>query len=279
MNKPTRLRMIGVAEHLEKNAEQELPLERLAKIACVSAHHLQKSFKDVFGISPKQFQNAVRMQRLKHSLRHGVRITDAICASGFGSPSRVYEQLDKNLGMTPGEYQAGAVDKHITFAARSTQIGTLMMAATERGVCFVQFGDSAHKLLLSLREEFPKASLSPVPETAEEELNRWAVALEHYLDQSAPPVELPVELYGTVFQQKVWRFLTQIPAGSTASYSEVARAIGHPKAHRAVANACGSNRIAVLIPCHRVLRGDGSIGGYRWGVERKQHLLALEQSE
>lgn len=269
-------RVIALADYIEQHAEQSLDLDHLSAEAAVSPFHLQRTFSQLFGVSPKQFQNAIRVQRLKQALRAGVEVSQAIYAAGFGSVSRVYEQLDQQFGMTLTEYKKGADALQIYFALRQTQLGLLLMAATERGVCFVHFGDSAVGLIQSLHQEFPKAFLIPTPEHADSDLDLWIDALEHHLAGVGAKPELPLHLTGTSFQLSVWRFLSTVKSSETVSYADVAKGIAKPAAYRAVANACGANKVAVLIPCHRVLRGDGAIGGYRWGVERKQYLLSLE---
>ncbi|WP_306524064.1 methylated-DNA--[protein]-cysteine S-methyltransferase [Rheinheimera sp.] len=269
-------RVIALADYIELHAEQSLDLDHLAAEAAVSPFHLQRTFSQLFGVSPKQFQNAIRVQRLKQALRGGAEVSQAIYDAGFGSVSRVYEQLDQNFGMTLTEYKTGAEAVHIYFALRQTQLGLLLMAATARGVCFVHFGDSAVGLIQSLHQEFPKAHLLPTPAQAQADLDLWIDALEQHLAGAGPRPDLPLHLTGTAFQLSVWRFLSTIKSSETVSYADVAKGIAKPAAYRAVANACGANKVAVLIPCHRVLRGDGALGGYRWGADRKQHLLSLE---
>lgn len=277
MSKTTiKKRVIDLADYIEQYAEQSLDLNHLAAEAAVSPFHLQRTFSQLFGVSPKQFQNAIRVQRLKQALRSGADVSRAIYDAGFGSVSRVYEQLDKNFGMTLTEYKTGAEAKQIYFALRQTQLGLLLMAATDRGVCFVHFGNSVASLIQSLHQEFPKAHLIPTPEHAQSDLDLWIDALEHHLAGAGPRPDLPLHLTGTAFQLSVWRFLSTLKTNETVSYADVAKGIAKPDAYRAVANACGANKVAVLVPCHRVLRGDGTLGGYRWGVERKQHLLQLE---
>lgn len=277
MSKTTiKQRVIALADYIDQHAEQSLDLQHLAAQAAISPFHLQRTFRQLFGVSPKQLQNAVRLQRLKQALRDGIEISQAIYDAGFGSVSRVYEQLDQQFGMTLTEYKTGAAALPIHFALRQTKPGLLLMAATERGVCFVHFGDSATALIRALHQEFPNAELLPTPEHARFDLDLWIDALEQHLAGCGPKPELPLHLTGSAFQLTVWRFLSTLKAGETLSYADVAIGIAKPTAYRAVANACGANNIAVLIPCHRVLRGDGTPGGYRWGVARKQQLLELE---
>ncbi len=271
--------MTAVAEYILANAEQVLTLAHLAEHFQLSPFHLQRQFKAAFGVTPKTFQTAKRFAHLKQALRDGDDITGAIFEAGFGSTSRVYEALDQQLGMTPSDYRAGGEHLRINYAIRTTAVGLVIMAATERGVCFVHFGGDAATLQAALTAEFPKADCRPSPAQDAPSLDAWMAALENHLNLNRPLPPMPLDVGGTAFQMRVWRFLTTTACGQTVTYKEVAQAIGHPSSHRAVANACGANRVAVLIPCHRVLRGDGGIGGYRWGVSRKQQLLAREAGE
>jgi AraC family transcriptional regulator of adaptative response/methylated-DNA-[protein]-cysteine methyltransferase len=214
---------------------------------------------------------------LKSALKAGSTVTDAILEAGFGSTSRVYGEAPRDLGMTLSAYRDGAAGERIHWALRKTRLGWLAMAATARGVCFAQFGDDADELRAELAREFPKAAR--VESAGSAQLNAWIEALDAHLSRSAPMPDLPLDLRGTAFQMRVWRFLQGIPLGETRSYADVAQAIGAPKATRAVGTACGANRVAVLVPCHRVLRGDGTPGGYRWGLERKRALLAAERDD
>lgn len=218
------------------------------------------------------------MRQLKGALRRGDAVTDAIYAAGYGSSSRVYGEATRNLGMTPSRYRAGGAGESIAYAARQTALGWTMMAATDRGVCFVQFGNSSSELLAALRAEFPRADLQPSRAQQSAALDDWMAALNAHLSSGAPRPDVPLDLRGTAFQVKVWRFLLKIPPGKVVSYGELAHAIGQPAASRAVGTACGANKIGVLVPCHRVLRGDGNLGGYRWGLERKRALLDTERA-
>lgn len=269
-------RIIAAAEYLETHSEETISLEDLADQVAISPFHLQRKFSGLFGMSPKQFQNALRIQNLKQQLKTGRDVTDAIYQSGFGSTSRLYEQIDQQLGMTPTDYQKGGENLEIHFAISQCQFGKILMAATERGVCFLHFAKSAKDLILALHKEFPAASLYGTPENMDAELDKWMRALDGYFKGKFALPSIPLDLHGTAFQLSVWRFLSSIKEGQTASYQEVATGIGSPKSYRAVANACGANNVALLIPCHRVLRGDGSIGGYRWGSELKESLLQSE---
>ena len=272
------IRMRAVAEFIDHHADETLPLARLAGAAGMSAAHLQRRFKAVLGVSPKAYQDGARLQRLKSGLRSGRGVAAAIFDAGFGSTSRVYGEAARNIGMTPSAYRAGGAGEHIAYACRDSALGPLMMAATERGVCFAQFGAGAGALLEQLRAEFPRATLIPSPAQAAPALDAWIAALDDHLGRDGPRPEVPLDLRGTAFQIRVWRFLLGIPAGHAVSYTEVAAGIGAPSAVRAAASACAANRVAVLVPCHRVLRSDGGLGGYRWGIERKRALLACERT-
>ena len=271
-------KLVKIARYIESHADERLTLDHLAKQSGLSSSRFQRVFKAAFGVSPKAYQDSVRMKRFKSALKEGNDVTDAIFSAGFGSVSRVYGEQLRNIGMTPSAYRAGGAGEIIAHVFRSTALGPMMMAATERGVCFVQFGKNKKTLLEQLRAEFPKAKLiaSPARDTAE--LDAWIEALDAHISQGAPRPDLPLDLRGTAFQMKVWRFLLGIREGDAISYSELAAGIEQPKAVRAVASACAANRIGVLVPCHRVLRGDGSLGGYRWGLERKRALLDAERS-
>jgi AraC family transcriptional regulator of adaptative response/methylated-DNA-[protein]-cysteine methyltransferase len=267
-------RVIALARRLVTRADEPWPLADLAAEFSLSPSTFQRRFTAVVGLSPKALQDAARLGRLKAALKEGSPVTEAILGAGFGSTSRVYGEAQRDLGMTLSAYRAGAAGEVIHWAARETRLGWLAMAATARGVCFAQFGDDADVLRAELASEFPKATL--LASDADVPLDAWLAALDAHLSRAAPAPALPLDLRGTAFQMRVWRFLQGIPLGETRSYADVAQAIGAPKATRAVGTACGANRVAVLVPCHRVLRGDGALGGYRWGLERKRALLKTE---
>ena len=277
-HEPALTRLADTARFIEAHAEERLTLRELAERVGLSPSHLQRVFKAAFGVSPKAYQDAVRMKRLKAALKEGDDVTGAIFSAGFGSLSRVYGERVRNLGMTPRAYRAGGAGETIAYACRDTALGAALMAATRRGVCFAQFGEDEEVLLEQLRAEFPNAAL--VASSAQEapELDAWITALDAHLADGAPRPDLPLDLRGTAFQMKVWRFLLSVREGEVISYGEVADRIEQPGAARAVASACAANRVAVLVPCHRVLRGDGNLGGYRWGLDRKRTLLAAERS-
>lgn len=244
----------------------------------ISAFHLQRKFKAAVGVTPKQYLAACRMANLKSELRRQAAVTPAIYEAGFGAGSRVYERANGRLGMTPKAYAERAKGVRLSHAFLETDFGLLLLAATDRGVCFVQFGDSRQDLLQRLRDDFPEAILDETGQRASQQFEAWQAALSEYLRRQPSALALPVDVRATAFQEKVWRYLQSIPSGEVRTYSQVAQAIGQPGAARAVGQACGSNRVAIVVPCHRVLRGDSGIGGYRWGVERKRKLLAFEQA-
>jgi AraC family transcriptional regulator of adaptative response/methylated-DNA-[protein]-cysteine methyltransferase len=267
--------MKAMADHIDGHIDEALPLTRLAEQAGMSLFHFQRRFKAVIGISAKEYHAAGRLRVFKARLKDGEGVLEAALDAGYRSTSRVYEQVDGGLGMTPAAYRSGGAGETIVYAARQTALGLSMMAATERGVCFVQFGDDAETLLSQLRREFPRANCSPATAEAAEPLDRWMASLADHLAGAAPHPDLPLDLRGTAFQIKVWRFLMSVRPGSVVSYSEIAA----PRAVRAAASACATNRLAVLVPCHRALRADGGLGGYRWGIERKRALLDAERAE
>jgi len=272
-------KLISVARHIEKHADEKITLKALAERSDLSISQLQRHFKMVFGVTPKAYQDQYRLNKFKASLKSGDAVTDAIYNAGFGSPSRVYGEAARNIGMTPKAYRAGGEGERISYAKRLSSLGWLLMAATDRGICFAQFADSEEQLFNQLHEEFPHADIKPSQPEIDQDLDTWMNALDNYLQKNSPKPELPLDLRGTAFQIKVWKFLLSSQEGQVYSYGELAAAIDKPTATRAAASACGQNRIAVLVPCHRVLRGDGSIGGYRWGIERKRTLLALEKDK
>ena len=275
----TTERMRVVAENITAHADQPLTLSQLAATHDMSRFHLQRTFKAVMGVSPKEYHAAKRLEMFKAGLRSGGNVLDAAFDAGYGSTSRIYEQIDGGLGMTPSAYRRGGAGETIVYAIGDTALGPLLMAATERGVCFVQFGVDGDSLLAQLAAEFPQAALRSADVDGNEALNNWMRALDAHLSRGAPRPELPLDLRGTAFQIRVWRFLLGVRSGDVVSYAELARGIGAPRAVRAAASACAANRIGVLVPCHRALRSDGSLGGYRWGLERKRVLLDLERQQ
>jgi AraC family transcriptional regulator of adaptative response/methylated-DNA-[protein]-cysteine methyltransferase len=262
-----------VCRYLEEHAERRVTLRELSRISGYSGFHLQRIFKHTLGISPRQYAAGHRLQDLKTRLREGYNVTAATYEAGYGSSSRVYESADGQLGMTPATYGRGGLGMNIRYAIAASPLGRVLVAATERGVCAVQFGESDLRLRRCLRDEFPAAEIAP----AGTELRRWVQEVVKAASGRQPHPGVPLDLRCTAFQRQVWEALMRIPSGSTRSYQQVAAEIGQPKAARAVARACASNPVAVLIPCHRVVRGSGEAGGYRWGVERKKKLLERER--
>ncbi len=266
-----------LCRYIEAHADEPLRLGDLAAHAGYSAAHLQKAFTALVGSSPKEYQKALRLQRLKAGLKEGEALLPAVFGAGFGSSSRVYEDIPRNLGMTPGQYRKGAAQMVIHWAVTTTPLGPMAMGATALGLCFLQFGDSPEDLEARLGREFPHARLEPMPGESKPLFAQWEAALSEFFEKKASLAALPLDLRGTAFQVAVWKFLQSVPAGQTATYAEVAAAIGRPRAVRAVAAACAHNRVALAVPCHRVIRGDGALAGYRWGVERKRRLLEWER--
>ena len=263
-----------VRDYIDRHVDEPLPLARLAREAGVSAAHLQRTFTRIVGLSPKQYQEQRRVGALKSALRDGRTVSSATYEAGFASGRRVYEAADDALGMTPGAYRRRGVGVTIHYTVVRTSLGLLLVAVTERGICSVALGEDEVALVESLRAEYPAAELARATDASD----RLVDAVVAHVEGRARATDLPLDLKATAFQWQVWRALQRIPEGATRSYQEIARELGHPSAARAVARACASNRIAVLIPCHRVVRGDGALGGYRWGVARKAALLARESA-
>lgn len=254
--------------------QEDLGLAALGAAVGLSASHLQRRFRERFGLTPAEYRAQRRLASLKRGLRGGQSVTHALYDAGYGSPSRVYEDGAARLGMPPLAYGRGGEGLDIRWSLVDTALGQALVAATERGICAVSLGDDAAALERGLREEFPRASLQRVDSGRDAFLAPRLRAVADALASKSGTV--PVELVGTAFQLRVWQALMRIPAGETRSYAELAASLDAPNAARAVARACASNRVAVLVPCHRVIRGDGSLGGYRWGLPRKQALLASE---
>ncbi|WP_344807325.1 bifunctional DNA-binding transcriptional regulator/O6-methylguanine-DNA methyltransferase Ada [Allohahella marinimesophila] len=272
-----RSRLQNVARLIRDQASTPLTLKSLSTHADLSPSRFQKAFKAEFGVSPRAFQQACRTHSFKVALREGESVTEASHEAGYGSASRVHLHATRGLGMSPSTFRAGGRGERIHFACRQTSLGLIMMAASSRGLCLVEFGESDEALRLHLQRTFPRAELLPSCAQDRPELDEWMLALESHMNGHAPAPDLPLDLRGTAFQMTVWNFLTTIPSGESISYTELASGIGKPRAVRAAASACAANRIALLVPCHRVLRGDGQLGGYRWGLARKKSLLQREQ--
>jgi AraC family transcriptional regulator of adaptative response/methylated-DNA-[protein]-cysteine methyltransferase len=249
-------------------------LAELSEHAGVSASHLQRSFKRVVGMSPKEYQHTRRVEQFKSRLRAGDTVSRATYEAGFGSSSRVYENADVMLGMTPASFRRGGAGVRIEYTIASAPVGRVLVATTDRGVCAVELGASDDDVTRALAADFPNATI----ERSDRAHGDWVRAvLERVRDPRNARGDIPLDVAGTSFQQQVWKALRDIPAGERRSYREVAASIGRPSATRAVARACATNRVAVVIPCHRVVREDGALSGYKWGVERKRRLLDDEQ--
>jgi len=256
-------------------ASEETPsLTSLAKRAGLSPHHFHRVFKAITGLTPKDYAAAYRGNKVRAELRKSASVTEAIYDAGYNSGSRFYEKSNSLLGMTPTRYRAGGVDEEIRFAIAETSLGALLVAASEKGVCAILMGDNPEKLLQDLQDRFTRARLVG----GDAKFEKLVAKVVGLVERPRKDLDLPLDIRGTAFQQRVWKALTTIPAGKTASYAEIAKKIGKPSAVRAVAQACAANSLAIAIPCHRVVKTDGGLSGYRWGVARKQELLAREEA-
>lgn len=262
-----------VCSVLNSNESETVKLAELATHAGVSVFHLQRTFKRVMGISPRQYLAARRIGNFKTLVRKGDSVTTALYESGFNSSSRLYEHASEELGMTPATYSRGGRGVNIKYTIVGSSMGRLLVAMTERGVCALRMGDNDRELEKDLREEFPHAEI----ERADQVLREPVEKILDHLDNNEPRLNLPLDIRSTAFQRQVWEKLRTIPYGETVSYGDVAKALGKPGAVRAVGRACATNPVALVIPCHRVVREDKSLGGYRWGLERKERLLEKER--
>ena len=259
---------------LNSTEGETIKLNELAAHVGVSAFHLQRTFKRVMGTSPRQYLAARRFGNFKDLVRKGNSVTNALYESGFNSSSRLYERASEELGMTPASYSRGGRGVNINYTTAASPMGRLLVAMTERGVCAVKMADSDAKLEAELREEFPQAQIKRADSALRDPLQK----ILNHLSQNEPRLDLPLDIRATAFQLQVWQKLREIPYGQTASYSDVAKALGKPGAVRAVGRACATNPVALVIPCHRVVKEDKSLGGYRWGLERKRKLLEKERA-
>jgi AraC family transcriptional regulator, regulatory protein of adaptative response / methylated-DNA-[protein]-cysteine methyltransferase len=262
-----------ICRYLTESRDEIPTLAELAQEFHLSPYHLQRTFKRIVGVTPRQYAEAQRLERFKAGLRQGDSVTDALYEAGYPSNSSAYTQAARQFGMSPTAYKRGGATD-ITYALTESPLGWLLVAGTTKGLCAVRLGDSPAALEAELASEFPAAGVT----RDDMGLGAPVTALMSYLHGAQPHLDLPLDIRATAFQQQVWRALQAIPVGSTRSYGEVAAAIGRPTAARAVARACASNPVALVIPCHRVIREDGNLGGYRWGLERKERLLAQETS-
>jgi AraC family transcriptional regulator of adaptative response/methylated-DNA-[protein]-cysteine methyltransferase len=264
--------LIADACRIIENSETPPSLTRLAKRVGMSAYYFHRLFKRVTGVTPKQYASAHREKQLRHKLGRSRSVTDAIFDAGYSSNGRFYEKSNKMLGMTPTVYRAGGANAEIRFAIGQCSLGAILVAQSERGICAILLGDDPDVLARDLQDRFARANLIG----GDAKFEKLVAQVVGFIEAPGIGLDLPLDLRGTAFQQRVWQALRKIPAGKTASYTDIAKRIGLPKSVRAVAQACGANAIAVAIPCHRVVRSDGSLSGYRWGVERKRALLDKE---
>jgi AraC family transcriptional regulator of adaptative response/methylated-DNA-[protein]-cysteine methyltransferase len=262
------------ARQLLDNSESVVTLQELSRRVGVSAFHLQRLFKRSTGLSPREYQAARRTQQVKSRLRAGIDVTTSLYEAGYGSPSRLYEVADQQLGMTPATYGKGGSGEQIAFTIADSALGKILVAATQRGLCAIRFGEDAKLIERELRGEFHAADIH----RDDNGLRQFVASILSAFATQKTQLDLPLDIRATAFQQKVWSALRQIPAGETRSYSEVAKSLGDPSATRAVARACASNPVALVIPCHRVVRENGDLAGYRWGVQRKEELLRRERA-
>ncbi len=266
-----------IEQHVtDLHTKDRLTLTTLAKEFRLSSFHLQRTFKAVLGVSPKAYLDACRLQHVKHNLQAGHSVTTALYAAGYGSSSRLYERTASQLGMTPEKYRRGAIAAVVQYTVANSPLGRMLIAATDKGICSIQFADSDDQLQQGLMREFPFATRRRDDAAMTQYRERLTDIINN--GQETSP-SLPLDIRATAFQRRVWEALQRIPRGETRSYSAVAKKIGMPKATRAVARACATNPVAIAIPCHRVIREDGDLGGYRWGIQRKQQLINLEKSE
>ncbi|WP_342149398.1 bifunctional DNA-binding transcriptional regulator/O6-methylguanine-DNA methyltransferase Ada [Methylorubrum sp. SB2] len=263
---------VARACRLIEESETTPSLDALAGAVGLSPFHFHRVFRDVTGITPKAYAAARRAERVAVGLRAADSVTQAVYEAGYNAPSRFYAGATERLGMTPTAYRKGGLGARIRFAVAPCALGRVLVAASERGVCAILLGDDSEGLTRELRQRFPGADLSP----GDEAFAGWVAQVVGLIEAPGRGLDLPLDIGGTAFQQRVWAALRAIPLGTTATYADIARAIGAPTAMRAVAMACGANRLAVAIPCHRVVRSDGALSGYRWGVARKRALLTRE---
>ncbi len=252
---------------------EQITLEDLSAKLDLSPAHLQKTFKELIGVSPKKYAESKRLEKFKTQLKKGSEVTDAMYESGFGSSSRLYENVSEKLGMTPAVYKKGGKDMKIEYAVTDCELGKMLVARTAKGICAVSLGDDATTLFENLKKEFPKAKINK----SDANLKNAIEAILENLAGNNKTLDLPLDIQATAFQMRVWEALRKIPYGKTVSYSDIAEKIGNKNAVRAVATACASNRVALVIPCHRIIGKDGSLSGYRWGVGRKEAILKREK--
>ena len=263
-----------VCRYIDTHPDDPVTLEALGRVLGASPFYLQRTFKALTGITPRAYADSRRLHSLKAGLREGRSVTRSLYDAGYGSSSRLYERASAQLGMTPARYRKQGSGVTIYYTIASTPIGKMLLAATERGVCSIRFGDAIATLERELRSEYPQAEIIRGDDRLGDQVRDLRSSIE-----GESRAALPLDIQATAFQRRVWQALQAIPRGETKSYSKIAADIGHPKAARAVARACATNPVAVAIPCHRVVRENGELGGYRWGVERKKKLLELEAAK
>jgi AraC family transcriptional regulator, regulatory protein of adaptative response / methylated-DNA-[protein]-cysteine methyltransferase len=267
-----------ICHAIDEHDEEPQTLETLSAETGVSPHHLQRTFKQVMGMTPRQYAESQRLARFKTNMKKGASVTDAMYDAGYGSSRALYEKSSAQLGMTPATYGRGGKGMRIVYTIADSALGRLLVAATERGVCSVALGDSDVELARALFAEYPNASIDSKDTAISPSLNLWLRRVLDFLEGENYTIDLPLDIQATAFQWRVWEELRRIPFGATRSYQEIAKAIGKPKAVRAVAGACAGNHVALVIPCHRVIRENKALGGYRWGLDRKRKLLKQEGS-
>lgn len=260
---------------IDADSDSRLTLAHLSRSAGMSTHQLERAFRATIGITPRQYADAQRMRRLKSRLKKGDNVTTALYEAGFGSSSRLYERAPAHLGMTPAAYRRGGEGMHIDYTIVDSPLGRLLVGATERGISALYLGGSDDKLNAAIKKEYPRAELRR-DDKGPDSLGEWVEEVLEHLRGHKPNLEMPTDVQATAFQRRVWEELRRIPYGATRTYTQVAQAIGKPAAVRAVARACATNPVSVVVPCHRVVRGDGNLAGYRWGIGRKQALLEQE---
>ena len=267
-----QMAIVSACRYIELHHEDAITLRELSRLTEISPSHFQRTFKRIVGVSPREYADACRLRNLKNCLKLGDPVGEALIDSGYGSTSRLYERSNTQLGMTPTKYKRKGEVMTIQFTIAQSSLGWLLVGATEKGICTVALGDNEAELNGAIKEEFPAANLMRNDPNLEASVRK---IIDH-IEGIVPSLDLPTDVRATAFQRQVWQELQRIPYGQTRSYREVAEAIGRPTAARAVARACATNPTALIVPCHRVVRGNGDLSGYRWGVERKRNLLARE---
>ncbi|MBW4633679.1 MAG: bifunctional DNA-binding transcriptional regulator/O6-methylguanine-DNA methyltransferase Ada [Iphinoe sp. HA4291-MV1] len=271
----TKAKILAVCRYIEEQVDRIPTLSELSSHFEISPSYLQRIFKQIMGVSPFEYADAIRSDRFKQRLQQGEEIAHALYDTGYGSSSRLYEKASKQLGMTPKTYQCSGKGMHIAYTVVPCSLGYLLVATTEKGICAVKLGDEADDLERLLVSEFHQAQIA-----RDDDIHReWVQTILNFIIGDEQHLDLPLDVLGTAFQKQVWQALQKIPYGETRTYADIAREIGKPHAVRAVGSACGANPTALIVPCHRVLRTDGNLGGYHWGIERKQKLLAQEANK